>query len=138
MAAEKGRKFRIKASTGVSPVTYSNLGGIKSTSFSIGNELVDITDMDSNGWRELLADAGVRSIKISGSGVFKGSANETLMLNRALDASLHVYELEDEGGDAFSGLFMVSSLEYSGEHNGARQYSVTLESSGVITYTPAT
>ncbi|MDB5700497.1 MAG: ATP-binding protein, partial [Sphingomonadales bacterium] len=44
---------------------------------SIGGETVVVTNKGSGGWRELLSGAGVRSVSVSGAGVFTGSAAET-------------------------------------------------------------
>jgi TP901-1 family phage major tail protein len=137
MAAEKGRNFNIQTTDGTSPVTFSDVAGIKSNNFSINNELVDITSMDDAGKRKLLADAGVQSVKITGSGVFTDTTNEGLITTRALAQSIDSYQVVTEGGDTFAGSFQIASLEYVGEHAGARTYSVTLESSGAVTYTPA-
>ena len=37
----------------------------------------------------------------------------------------------------FEGAFMIASLEYAGEYNGEATYSVTLESTGYISFTAA-
>ena len=37
----------------------------------------------------------------------------------------------------YAGQFMIASLEYAGEYNGEVTYSITLESSGDITFTSA-
>ena len=42
------------------------------------------------------------------------------------------YRLSFEGGEAMTGRFLVTRLDYAGEFNGERTYSVTLESSGVV------
>ena len=37
----------------------------------------------------------------------------------------------------YAGSFMIASLEFSGEYNGEVTYSITLESSGSITFSSA-
>ena len=39
-----------------------------------------------------------------------------------------------ESGDTFTGAFQAVSLEYAGDHNGERTYSLRLESSGAVTF----
>ncbi|MFC6911497.1 phage tail tube protein, partial [Novosphingobium lubricantis] len=42
------------------------------------------------------------------------------------------YELSFEGGQRMRGKFLVQRLDYSGDFNGERNYTMTLESSGVV------
>ncbi len=137
MAAEKGRNFLLKVTDGVSPVVFTTLAGLKTTGMTIGNTQVDITTKDSAGWRELLGDAGDRTVSISATGVFKDSASEDLVRGYALTGTIDQYQIAMESGDDFTGGFQVASLEFTGEHNGAREYSITLESDGVIAFTSA-
>ena len=136
MAAQKGRAFVLKISDGLSSPAFSVVGGMRTTGLTINGEMVDVTDKDSDGWRELLANAGTRTVTISFAGVFKDTATEEQIKDAAFNQDLNDYRAEFEDGDFFSGAFQLTSLEYTGEHNGARQYSGTLESSGTVTNTP--
>lgn len=135
MAAEKGRAFLIKRGDGASSETFTSIGGMRSTSLTINNEMVDITSKDDAGVRLLLADSGVTSITVSGSGVFTDSAGEILIQTSAIGMTLDNYEIIFESGDKFEGAYQVTSYERAGEHNGEVTYSLTLESSGTITFT---
>lgn len=134
MAAEKGRAFLLKIGDGGAPENFTTIGGLRATSMTINNDVVDITNKTSGGWRELLAGAGIRSISISGSGVFTGSAAESLMRDHALSGAIANYEVVFESGDKFSGAFYIVSLEYTGDHNGERTYALRLDSSGAVAY----
>jgi len=134
MAAEKGRAFLIKRGDGTTVEVFTTIAGLRSTSLTINNEMVDITSKDSAGVRTLLADAGVASVTVSGSGIFTDSATEILIQTSAIAMSLDNYEIIFESGDKFSGAYQVTSLERAGEHNGEVTYSLTLESSGAITF----
>ena len=50
----------------------------------------------------------------------------------ALSGSLESYELSFESGDRMRGRFLVTRLEYAGDFNGERNYTLALESSGEI------
>ena len=80
MAAQKGSALLLKigadASAAAASDTYTTVGGLRSTSITLNQESVDITNKDSANARELLADAGVESVSISGSGVFTDAASE--------------------------------------------------------------
>jgi len=132
MAAESGRGFLVKIGDGGSPETYSTLAGMRTTSMTVNAEIVDVTNKDSAGWRELLSGAGVRRMSVSGAGVFADSQAESLMRSHALAGSVANYQIVFENGDLFSGAFQVASLDYSGDHNGERTYTLSLESAGPV------
>ncbi|RMF08905.1 MAG: phage major tail protein, TP901-1 family [Alphaproteobacteria bacterium] len=134
MAAEKGRAFVLKIGDGGNPETFSTIGGMRTTQLAINNEVVDITNKESGGWRDLLAGAGVRSVTLSGAGVFTDSAAEMSLQAKILAGSLDNYEVAFESGDSFSGAFQAVSLEYAGDHNGERTYTIRLESSGAVVF----
>lgn len=135
MAAEKGRAFVLKVGDGGDPETFTTIGGMRTTSLSINNEIVDVTNKTSAGWRELLGGAGVRSVTLSGAGVFTDSAAEMSVQAKMLAGSVDNYEITFESGDKFAGAFQATRLEYAGDHNGERTYSLRLESSGAVSFT---
>lgn len=138
MAAEKGRAFLAKIGDGGTPTElFTTVAGLRSTSMTINDEAVDITNKDSGGWRELLAGAGVKNVSVSGSGVFKNSQAELDVQAKimATPSVIANWELEFENGAKFAGAFQVTQLQYTGEHNGERTYTWTLESSGTIAFT---
>ncbi|OAO02643.1 phage tail protein [Sphingomonadales bacterium EhC05] len=132
MAAEKGSAFLLKIGDGASPITYSTIAGLRTTQMSINGEPVAITSKDSGGWRQLLSGAGVRSVSVSGAGVFTGSDAELRIKNHALGGVIDSYELSFEGGERMQGAFLVTRLDYSGDYNGERSYILSLESSGAV------
>ena len=132
MAAEKGSAFLLKIGDGEDPVAYTTIAGLRTTQMSINGEPVAITSKDSGGWRQLLSGAGVRSVSVSGAGVFTGSDAELRIKNHALGGVIDSYELSFEGGERMQGDFLVVRLDYSGEYNGERSYTLSLESSGAV------
>jgi len=93
---------------------------------------VAITSKDSGGWRELLSGAGTRSVSVAGSGVFTGSAAEARLKANALGGRLDDYRLSFESGESMQGRFLLTRLDYSGDFNGERAYTLALESSGPV------
>lgn len=132
MAAEKGSAFLLKVGNGANPVVYSTVAGMRTTQAQINGEAVVVTTKDSGGWRELLSGAGVRSISVSAAGVFTGSAAETRVKGSALSGVLDDYELRFESGETLRGRFLVTRLDYAGDFNGERTYTLALESSGAV------
>ena len=132
MAAEKGSAFLLKVGNGATPVVYATVAGLRTTQMSVNGEMVAITSKDSGGWRELLSGAGVRSVSVSGAGVFTGSAAEARLKANALSGVLDDYRLSFESGETVTGRFLVTRLDYAGDFNGERSYTLSLESSGPV------
>ncbi|MFM6832545.1 MAG: phage major tail protein, TP901-1 family [Novosphingobium sp.] len=132
MAAQKGSAFLLKISDGAATPTYNTVAGLRTTQMSINGESVVITTKDSGGWRELLSGAGTRSVTVSAAGIFLGSAAEVQVRGNAMAGTIADYELSFEGGEKMRGRFLVQRLDYSGDFNGERNYTMTLESSGVV------
>ncbi len=132
MAVEKGSAFLLKVGNGATPVAYATVAGLRTTQLSVNGEMVAITSKDSGGWRELLSGAGVRSVSVSGAGVFTGSAAEARLRVNALSGALDDYRLSFESGETMTGRFLVTRLDYAGDYNGERSYTLSLESSGPV------
>jgi TP901-1 family phage major tail protein len=134
MAAQKGKAVLIKHGNGASPEVFSTIGGLRSSSITKNDEAVDITNKDSANARELLGGAGIKSITISGSGVFTDSAAEVSLRGEFGAAAFNNYQFVIPDLGTYTGAFMVASLEYAGEYNGEATYNVTFESSGAVTF----
>lgn len=132
MSVERGSAFLLKIGNGATPVVYATVAGLRTTQLSINGELVAITSKDSGGWREVLSGAGVRSVSVSGAGIFTGSAAETRLKANALTGGLDDYRLSFESGETMTGRFLVTRLDYAGDYNGERSYTLSLESSGAV------
>jgi TP901-1 family phage major tail protein len=132
MPAESGSAFLLKIGDGTPAPTFSTVAGLRTTQLSIAGDAVTITTKDSGGWRELLSGAGTRSVSVAGSGVFTGSAAEARLKSNALAGTIDDYRLSFEGGETITGRFLLTRLEYSGDFNGERAYTLALESSGAV------
>ena len=132
MAAERGSAFLLKIGDGASPPGFVTVAGLKTTQLSINGDAVAITNKGSGGWRELLSAAGVRSVSVAASGIFTGSGAEAQVRSLALTGGLQDYELSFESGERMQGQFLVTRLEYAGDFNGERNYTLALESSGEV------
>ena len=132
MSAEKGSAFLLKVGDGAASPVYTTVAGLRTTQLSVNGEAVNVTSKDSGGWRELLSGAGTRSVSVAGSGIFTGSAAEARVKTNALAGLLDDYELTFESGARMRGRFLVTRLDYAGDYNGERTYTLALESSGEV------
>ena len=132
MAAQKGAAFLLKISNGATPAVYRTIAGLRTTQMAITGDTVVITSRDSGGWRELLSGAGVRQVSVNASGIFLGSEAENQIRGNVLAGVIDAYELSFEDGAKMRGNFLIQRLDYSGDFNGERNYSLVLESSGEV------
>lgn len=132
MTAQKGSAFLLKIGDGGAPPSYETVAGLRTTQMSINGDSVVVTHKESGGWRELLSGAGTRSVSVSAAGIFLGSAAEDSVRAHALAGTIEDYELSFEDGSRLRGKFLVQRLDYAGDFNGERNYTLQLESSGAV------
>lgn len=135
MNAQKGSAFLLKiraASAAGQPLAYDTVAGLRTTQMSVNGDTVVVTHKESGGWRELLSGAGTRSVSVSASGIFLGSEAEGAIRTHALAGTIADYELSFEDGERLRGRFLVQRLDYAGDFNGERNYTLQLESSGAV------
>lgn len=132
MPAQSGAAFLLKITNGATPAVFQTIAGLRTTQLSINGDTVVVTHKQSGGWRDLLSGAGTRSVSVSAAGIFLGSVAENTVRSRALDGTLDDYELSFEDGAKLRGKFLVQRLDYAGDFNGERSYTLQLESSGPV------
>ena len=132
MVAQKGKDLLLKVHNGSA---YDTVAGLRSKRLSFNAETVDVTDAESAGrWRELLGGAGVQRASVSGAGIFKDQASDGLVRGSFFSGALLDWQLVSPGFGTVTGLFQVTALEYSGQHNGEVQFELALESAGQISF----
>ncbi len=135
MVAKAGINFLLREGTLASG---TNVAGLRTTSFNINNEAVEITNKDSNRFRTLLAGAGTKSLTISADGVFDDVAVAETVRGYAEAGSINPFTLifnsDATTGDTIEGSFQITSYERSSDQSTEETFSVTLESSGSWTY----
>ena len=133
MAAQAGKDMLLKISDGAAG--FVTVAGLRARTISLNAKTIDATDSDSAGrWRELLAGAGVRSAAVSGSGVFRDAASDAQVRQSFFDQSARTWRLIVPDFGQLEGPFLVSALEYAGEHEGEATFAISLASAGEITF----
>lgn len=133
MAVQKGSALLVKIGGG-SPETFTTVAGLRDTSITMNAETIDVTNKDSSRVRTLLADAGIQSFSISGSGVFTDSSSEASVRTAFSASTFSNFQLLVPDFATFTGAFQVTSIEYAGSYNGEVTYSMSFESAGTITF----
>jgi len=134
MVAQNGKDLLIKIDmTGGG--LFETAAGLRATRISFNAETVDVTSLESTGgWREVLGGAGVKTASISGSGVFKDDSTDERVREIFFDGETPDFQVIVPDFGTIEGPFLVSSIEYSGSHNGEATYEMSLTSAGEITF----
>lgn len=143
-AVPTANTFTISASPGGTAVTlgetftntievFKTIGGLRAATVTMNSEGVEKTNYGSNQYREYIDGAGIKSMSVSGDGVYNSKANyralETAWLANALVCLAFV---EVVSGRIYNACFKITSLEASAEYNGEATFSMASESSGTI------
>ena len=137
MGAQNGKDLLIKVDVDGSG-TFETLAGLRATRVSFNAETVDVTSLESEGgWRELLAGAGVRSVGISGAGVFKDAGTDARARQIFFDSETPAFQVIIPDFGTVEAPFQVTGLEYAGSHNGEATYELSLASAGAVMFAAA-
>lgn len=135
MTAYAGKDLLLKVEDTHGAGTYTTVGGLRSKNFSWSAEAIDATNHGSNQNKELLDGAGIMAMSISGSGIFTDSATLTRIITAFQSQTLTRFQIVDatSGGQTYTALFKITSLERAAEYNAEQTWSISLESSGSVT-----
>lgn len=115
-------------------LVFKSTGGLRSKSLSFTAEGVDITNEESNEWKVMLDKAGMRSLEISGSGVYNNYPVFQTLVDKFLANELTcLMFVEVKTGKLYEGCFKLTSLEISGDYDAESNYSISAASSGPVT-----
>ena len=137
MTAQKGKDLLLKVDSDGAG-TFVTVAGLRSRALSFNAETVDITHQESAGqWRELLAGAGVKSARVTGSGIFKDAASDELVRSYFFNGTIRDWQIiiPDFGGVA--GACQIASFELTGRHDSEVAFEIALESAGELVFTAA-
>ena len=135
MVAQKGKDLLIKIDMDGSG-TFETVAGLRASRITFNADTVDVTNLDSQGgWRELLGGAGVRSAAISGSGVFRDEYTDERARQIFFDGDIPNFQVIIPDFGVVEGSFQITSLEYSGQHDGEAAYELSLSSAGALNFT---
>ncbi len=141
MAKQLGRALLVKIGDGEASETFSNLCGLNSKSITINNSSIDVTTPDCTTpagalWTETLA--GLKNVSVSGDGFFEDSTAEARMNSVAMGADNACnFQIVIPDFGTYAGSFRISSVDFGGQTEGGVTYSLSLESTGAVTFTAA-
>jgi TP901-1 family phage major tail protein len=134
MATQKGKDLLLKLDqTGAG--VFVTVAGLRSRSLSISADTVDSTHAESVGqWRELLAGAGIKQARITGAGIFKDTASDALVRQYLFDGTIRSWQIIVPDFGTVTGPFQITSLEFSGRHDGELTFDISLASAGELVF----
>ncbi len=127
MAAQKGKDLLLKVdSTGIG--NFTTIAGLRSRAIAFNAETVDITHQESAGqWRELLAGAGVKSVRLTGGGIFKDAASDELVRNYVFNGTIREWQVAVPDFGTITAPFQITSFELTGRHDGEVAFEIAVE-----------
>ena len=135
MGAQSGKDLLVKVDlTGGGQ--FQTIAGLRATRISFNAESVDVTSLESQGgWRELLAGAGVKTAGISGAGVFRDADTDERARQIFFDGETPAFQVIIPDFGRIEGPFQITSIEYSGSHDGEATYELAMASAGALSFT---
>jgi len=131
MSVQRGKDMLLKIEG--APEVFTTVAGLRARTISLNARTVDATDGDSAGrWRELLGGAGVKSAAVAGQGIFRDAASDALIREAFFAQEAKRWRLIAPDFGQLEGPFLVSALEYAGEHEGEATFAISLASAGEI------
>ncbi len=134
MSVQNGKDLLLKVQR-EGAAQFDTVAGLRATRIAFGAETVDATSLESGGWRELLAGAGVRSASVSGSGVFRDEATDERMRGLFFAGQAPRCQVVIPSFGIVEGPFQITALEYAGSYDGEASYEVSLASAGALAFT---
>lgn len=135
MTAQKGKDLLLKVDSDGAGA-FVTIGGLRARTLSFNAATVDATDQESAGhWRELLAGAGIKTARISGSGIFKDAASDETLRGYFFSGTVRDWQVIVPDFGIVEGAFQITTLEYGGRHDGEVSFDLSLESAGALAFT---
>ena len=113
----------VEVTTGV----FATVAAMKTTTMTISNETVDVTSKGDL-QRELLENCGIQSVSIKAQGCISSADSYKKISYAANTGEILNVKINSNNSEIYSGGFILSAFETSGEYNKEGLYSITLES----------
>jgi TP901-1 family phage major tail protein len=121
MTVQKGKDLLLKVDSDGAG-SFTTVAGLRARTLAFNAATVDVTDAESTGrWRELLAGAGLKTARISGSGIFKHASSDETLRSYFFNGTVRNWQVIVPELGTVEGPFQIASLEYAGQHDGERR-----------------
>lgn len=135
MAAQRGKDLLLKVDSDGAG-TFVTVAGLRARGIAFNAATIDITHTESaDEWRELLAGAGIKTARVSGSGIFKDEASDAAMRQYFFGGTIRDWQIIIPDFGTIEGPFQITALEFSGQHDNELTFELALESAGALSFT---
>ncbi len=136
MAAQNGRDLLLKIDM-TGDGLFETMAGLRATRLTLNAQSVDVTHLGSEGWREVLGGAGLRTAAISGSGVFRDATTDARARQIFFDGETPEFQVVIPDFGTMTGAFQIASIDYAGSHDGEASFEIALVSAGPVRFEAA-
>ncbi|MDZ4789671.1 MAG: phage major tail protein, TP901-1 family [Hyphomicrobiales bacterium] len=137
MTAQRGKDLLLKLDSSGAGV-FITVAGLRARGLAFNAATVDATHADSAGeWRELLANVGLKTARVTGGGIFKDEASDAKIRELFFAGAIRRWQMIIPDFGTVEGLFQITALEFSGQHDNELTFEIALESAGALTFTAA-
>ena len=137
MTAQKGKDLLLKVDSDGAG-SFATVAGLRARTLAFNAASVDVTDQESAGrWRELLEGAGIKTARVSGSGIFKDAASDETLRSYFFNGTVRDWQVVVPDFGTIQGPFQITALEYAGNHDAEVTFEMSLESAGALSFAAA-
>ena len=137
MSGKRGRDFLLKLQDDRDPAVYHTIAGLRAKTLAFDARTLDVTHAESpDAWRELLGEAGTKSARIEGEGLFKDQPSDAALRAVFFAQMTRNFQIVIPDFGTFEGPFLVTRLEYAGAFDGEQTFALTLNSAGLLAFRP--
>lgn len=136
-----GRAVLLKIGDGEQVEAFTTVATLNTKTMTVNNTGIDATTPDADDaagplWRESLS--GLKTVDISGDGIFADTAQEVRINTLAMSGNpVANFQVTVPELGTFDAEFRITSFELGGETEGATTFSISLESNGKTSFTAA-
>ncbi len=138
MTAQKGKDILIKLLVSAADAqnkVYSTMAGLRAHNISLNAASIDVSHAaQTHQWRELLDGGGIKTMSVSGEGVFRDDDADDKVRRQFVDGAISEWLIHIPDFYNVTGNFQVTGLEYAGEYDGEVTWRLSLESAGALSF----
>lgn len=135
MAADRGKDFLLKIEDSPGSATFTTIANLTTLSSAVNNSIIDITNKDSDCFRELLEGGSTKSVDVTIAGILTETTQQDLLFTNATTNDIYNYQVvHGESDSTITAAFQITAFTISGGFDDAQTFDATLISSGTITY----
>lgn len=141
MPARRGSELVIRRGDGGSPETFTAIGALQNSNWSINGNPIDVTtadDVDVNGeiWQTFIT--GPKSGSVSGNGIGKALQPLQNLYTDFANGVIRNMQIVVPNLGTFTAAFVITQMEFTGPYDGVQGFNITLQLSGAPVFVAET